>query len=122
MREPARQVDRVEGEELLAGATGVAPPEIEEDELRARIRWLKQLHVEDGVPLDHSLAGIADGSGKQRADDAGNLERRFARLLQTEQEGSALLGLEYGSETGPEPAPEHKYGLLPEPEPTKNKR
>ena len=81
---------------------GVTSPrlDVEEDELFARLEWLKQLHAEDGVPLDHSRASVTDASGGEQGDE---LERRFARLQQMHYEERAVPGPEFETELEPEP-------------------
>ena len=74
--------------------------DVEEDELFARLEWLKQLHAEDGVPLDHSRASVTDASGGEQGDE---LEWRFARLQQMHYEERAVPGPEFETELEPEP-------------------
>jgi protein tyrosine phosphatase (PTP) superfamily phosphohydrolase (DUF442 family) len=87
-----------------AASVTLPPVQVEEDELLARLEWLKQLHAEDGVPLNHTRASIGED------EDSEELERRFARLQQ----------MQYGEQRsvpGPEFEPEPDFELEPEPEP-----
>lgn len=78
---------------------------VEDSELRARLEWLKQLHAEDGVPLDHTRASLTatEGTGEEDAED---LERRFARLQQMQREGLAVPAPTFEPEPELEPEPE----------------
>lgn len=74
--------------------------QVEEDELLARLEWLKQLHAEDGVPINHTRASI--GGEK----DSEELERRFARLLQMQEWERSVPSPEFEPEPEPELEPE----------------
>ncbi len=85
------------------GVEPAAVTSVAEDELLARLEWLKQLHAEDGVPLNHARASIG---GKKDSDE---LERRFARLQQMQDWERSV--------PSPEFEPEPELDLEPEPEP-----
>lgn len=70
--------------------------QVEQDELLARLEWLKQLHAEDGVPLNHTRASIGG------EEDSEELERRFARLQQMQYDEQRSVP---GPEFEPEPEP-----------------
>ena len=88
---------------------GAGPEEVEVDELWARLEWLKQLHAEDGAPLDHtySSSGGGRGGGGGAADNDVELELRFARLQQMQQQqGDEAHPVVPGPELEPEPEPD----------------
>ena len=91
------QLTRARCSHPCAAVTSVA-----EDELLARLEWLKQLHAEDGVPLNHARASIG---GEKDSDE---LERRFARLQQMQDWERSV--------PSPEFEPEPELDLEPEPE------